>query len=332
MGDNIPIISSRVESAAGQTDGLSSSVNVERQDVGVTLRVTPQITEGDSLRLEIFQEITAINADIEVGAAEDVGVPLSNRRIENTVVVKDGETVVIGGLISDDYLDSVTKVPWLGDIPVLGWAFKSTSRSLTKRNLVVFLTPHIVRTPLDLENETIRKRLEFQNEAGDVLGISDESLEIEAQRYAEAQETGEPYLPADHGNPVLTRVASHTVRYPVERMREIEQQKSEELERLAAERAAAERAPLFYLQAAIFGDADAAAAMLTDLVDSGHDGTLVAQESGDAVLYELQLGPYPSLAQAELAASVVRRSHGLEPTVIVVQPQSESDVNAPGDE
>ena len=79
VGDNIPIISSRVESAQGQTDGLSSSVNVERQDVGVTLRVTPQITEGDSLRLEIFQEITAISADIsaeDIGAAEDVGVPL----------------------------------------------------------------------------------------------------------------------------------------------------------------------------------------------------------------------------------------------------------------
>ena len=66
------------------------------------------------------------------------------------VVVADGETVVIGGLIGEDYQDTVSKVPWLGDIPFLGWAFKSTSRTLTKRNLLVFLTPHIVRTAEDL--------------------------------------------------------------------------------------------------------------------------------------------------------------------------------------
>ena len=94
----------------------------------MTLRVTPQITEGDSLRLEIFQEITEINDGLStsqaggVGNPEDVGVALSNRRVENTVVVRDGETVVIGGLLSDTLNDTVTKVPWLGDIPILGWA------------------------------------------------------------------------------------------------------------------------------------------------------------------------------------------------------------------
>ena len=62
------------------------------------------------------------------------------------MVVADGETVVIGGILTDDYTDNVTKVPFLGDIPVLGWAFKTTSRSLTKKNLLVFLTPHIVRS------------------------------------------------------------------------------------------------------------------------------------------------------------------------------------------
>jgi general secretion pathway protein D len=81
-------------------------VNVERQDIGVTLRVTPQITEGDSLRMEIFQEISSINLGLAesdvLGSAEDVGVPLSKREIENVVAISDGETVVIGGLLSDD--------------------------------------------------------------------------------------------------------------------------------------------------------------------------------------------------------------------------------------
>jgi general secretion pathway protein D len=80
-----------------------------------------------------------------------------NRRIENSVVVQDGETVVIGGLISDDYSDKVTKVPWLGEIPVLGWLFKSTTMSLTKRNLLVFLTPRVIRGADDLEKQSIVK-------------------------------------------------------------------------------------------------------------------------------------------------------------------------------
>jgi general secretion pathway protein D len=115
IGDNIPIITSRVQSAAGveNASNLATSVNVERQDIGVTLRVTPQISEGDNVRLEIFQEITDTNPTVQgsVGDINQVGPALSSRKIENTVVVSDGGTVVIGGLISDDYEDSVSKVP-----------------------------------------------------------------------------------------------------------------------------------------------------------------------------------------------------------------------------
>jgi hypothetical protein len=121
---------------------------------------------------------------------------------------------------------------------------------------------------------------------------------------------------------VLTRVVGHSARYPVERMAEIERMRSDEKARLEAEAAAEARSPMYFLQAAIFGDADAAAALLTDLIDSGHDGTLIAQEAGDGVLYELQLGPYASLQEAELAAGVVRRSHGLSPSVVVLKPEN----------
>jgi len=121
------------------------------------------------MRLDIFQEITALNSALQqgVGDPEQVGPALSNRRIENSVVVKDGETVVIGGLISDDYTDTVTKVPWLGDIPVLGWLFKSTSTQLTKRNLLVFLTPRVIRSADDLEKTSIVKREEFRRHSLD---------------------------------------------------------------------------------------------------------------------------------------------------------------------
>jgi general secretion pathway protein D len=123
-------------------------VNVERQDIGVTLRVTPQITEGDTMRLDIFQEITALNAALQAGVGDpnQVGPALSNRRVENSVVVKDGETVVIGGLISDDYNDTITKVPWLGDIPVLGW-LQEHDDPAHQAQLLVFLTPRVIARP-----------------------------------------------------------------------------------------------------------------------------------------------------------------------------------------
>jgi hypothetical protein len=318
IGDNIPIVSSRVEAATGAPT-VSSSVNVERQDIGVTLRVTPQITEGDALRLEIFQEITNINEALIpiTGSTESVGVPLSNRRIENTVVVADGETIVIGGMLSDDFTDNVTKVPWLGDIPVLGWLFKTTSRSLKKINLLVFLTPHIVRSTGDLEYDTIRKREEFTRSAG----ISDDRLEEvrerEKERQAEAEARGEPYYPEPTRNPVRASILAHGARYPLERMSEIEGEQRAERERAESQAAAGRREPSYYVQAAVTSDEAAAIRTLTELVDAGYDGNLISGEVGGSVLYEVRLGPYPSIDQAQSVGDIIRRSHGLAPSVMV---------------
>ena len=324
IGDNIPIISSRVQSAAGLEAGLSTSVNVERQDVGVTLRVTPQITEGDSLRLEIFQEITSINEGLQddVGAAEDVGVPLSNRRIENTVVVENHATIVIGGLISDDYADVLVKVPFLGDIPFIGWLFKTTDKRLTKTNLLVFLTPHIIRDARDLEAETIRKREEFTEAASDALELSPAQRAEEELRRQEALAAGLPYKPRFR-NPVRTAVLGHEARYPLERMREIEAERRAEREQAAAARAAAAGAPEYFVQAALLRDESAAVDALTELVDAGYDGTLISGEVDGEMLYEVRLGPYPGLDQAQRASQVVRDAHGMSPAVLVVPGQVE---------
>lgn len=324
IGDNIPIISSRVQSAAGVEAGLSTSVNVERQDVGVTLRVTPQITEGSSLRLEIFQEITSINSGLqeEVGNPEDVGVPLSNRRIENTVVVEDSSTIVIGGLISEDYQDVLTKVPFLGDIPILGWLFKTTDKRLQKVNLLVFLTPHIIRDGDDLELETIRKREEFADSAADALDLNPESRAEEERRRQEALALGEPYEPL-FKNPVRTAVLGHENRYPLERMREIEQENRLEREKAAAAEAAAATAPSYYVQAALLRDETKAVNTLTELVDAGYDGALISGEVNGEMLYEVRIGPYPNYEDAQRASAVVRSSHGLRPSVLVVEENAE---------
>jgi len=302
IGDNIPIITSRVDQATGNTAGLASSVNVERQDIGVTLRVTPQISEGETLRLTVFQEITNVNTNAIGGDPNEVGVSLTNRRIENTVVVADGETVVIGGLISDNFEDSVTKVPFLGDIPFFGWLFKSTETNLRKNNLLVFLTPHIVRSREALEYETIRKRAEFQSDT----------------RY------GPQFLEEDHedegGAALYESLRDHQRQYPLERMVEIEQSRAARAEAEAAARAARaeELQDRYLVQAAIFRDDELATETLTLIIDRGFDASLVSTPSGSELVFELQVGPYESLREATRTADVLEGSFDLQPHVIVV--------------
>lgn len=325
VGDNIPIISSRVESAAGQQVGtLATSVNVERQDIGVTLRVTPQIAEGETLRMELFQEITAVNSALQpnVGDVNQVGPALAKRQVENVVVVGDGDTVVIGGLISDDYESTVTKVPWLGDIPFFGWLFKSTHTTLQKRNLLVFLTPHIVRSKDDLEKQTIRKREEFTNHAGTAMQVSETERAEELARMQAAAAAAQPYEPPAGLNPVRSAILEHEARYPLERMKEIETQQAEQ--RAEREALAAKRPPEYFLQAALFTEESRAVALLTTLVDQGYDGTLVTADSGGRLVYEVRVGPFKSIEEAQEKSRVLEHSEQLSPRLLVEAPEEQN--------
>jgi general secretion pathway protein D len=331
IGQNIPIITGRTQSAQGVTNAgnLATSVNVERQDIGVTLRVTPQITEGDSLRMEIYQEISSINVGLTasgaLGAAEDVGVPLSKREIENVVTIRDGETVVIGGLLSDEYQDTVSKVPWLGDIPILGWAFKSSRRELRKINLLVFLTPHIIRSPEDLERETIRKREQFAESSQEGLQWSDRERAAERKRQKAARKAGVDYVPIGD-NPVRNAVLDHQARYPEERIAEIEFASAIARDEAEAARLAALHAPEFAVQAVVGRDVDEAIHSLQELIDEGYDGTLVSNEVGGSVYFDLQIGPFPTIEEAERTSKLVRDVHGLDPFVVVI---TEEEVEEP---
>ena len=154
IGQNVPIITNRLTDT---TNTGSFNVAVERQDVALTLRLTPQITEGDSVRLDLFQEISDI-AETNVELVKEFGPVLTKRMLRNTVVVENGETVVLGGLISTVMTDAVSKVPLLGDIPIIGWLFKSTHKEERKINLMVFITPTIIRNSDDLKAVTERSR------------------------------------------------------------------------------------------------------------------------------------------------------------------------------
>ncbi|MEH8022208.1 type II secretion system secretin GspD [Rheinheimera metallidurans] len=135
VGQEVPVIT-------GSTTGANNTnpfQQVDRKEVGIRLKVTPQINEGDAVQLTIEQEVSSI------GGATAVDITINKREIKTTVMADDGATVVLGGLIDEDVQESESKVPILGDIPILGHLFKSTSVSKKKRNLMVFIKATIVR-------------------------------------------------------------------------------------------------------------------------------------------------------------------------------------------
>jgi len=141
VGKNIPYLV-RQETTEARLDYS----NYEYKDVGVTLKVTPQISRERFVRLKIFQEVTRLIHTVESAT----GRPETHkRRARTTVIVKDANTVVIGGLIGDDTTHIDYRVPCLGNIPLIGWFFKSTSKRIEKTNLFVFLTPHIIQNPAE---------------------------------------------------------------------------------------------------------------------------------------------------------------------------------------
>ena len=160
VGENVPF-------PTGQAQGITGGtlVTIERKDVGVTLEITPQVLEDDLIRLEIKQEITALQPGpqtIGVGTSSvPVGPTTTKRSMETTTIAKDMQTLVIGGLVRDNILITENKIPFFGDIPLLGWLFRSQSRQTNKFNLLVFLTPQIVRDETDMVELNARKAKEL---------------------------------------------------------------------------------------------------------------------------------------------------------------------------
>lgn len=138
VGENITIITG--QSSSGGSSTSNPFTTIERQDIGVKLVVTPSISEGDLVRLEIEQEISGVSKST---SASDIVT--TKRQIKTNVLADNGETIVLGGLIRDDVTESESKVPILGDIPFIGALFRSTSKQVTKQNLLVFLRPTILR-------------------------------------------------------------------------------------------------------------------------------------------------------------------------------------------
>jgi general secretion pathway protein D len=140
VGSNVPYLT-RQDSTASTTTNAVNYNTYEYKDVGVILNITPHINEENFVRLKISQQVTKVTS-----GADNATPTTLKRTAKTTVVVKDSETVVIGGLVGDGTDDGITGVPLLSDIPLLGWLFKTKTVKREKTNLYIFLTPHIVRT------------------------------------------------------------------------------------------------------------------------------------------------------------------------------------------
>jgi len=140
IGQNVPFVTGSYAVSAAATTPTPFQT-VERKDVGLTLRIRPQISEGGAVRLQIYQEVSNIQDSTNAS-----GVITNKRSVESTVLVDDGQIVVIGGLIQDSVKDGLEKIPGLGDIPLIGGLFKYNTRSRSKTNLMVFLRPTLLRS------------------------------------------------------------------------------------------------------------------------------------------------------------------------------------------
>jgi len=150
IGQNVPFVTGSFAAATTAAAGGVGAVNpfqtIERKDVGLTLSIKPQISEGSTIRLEIYQEVSSVNTTARAGASDLV---TDKRSLETKVVVDDGNTIVLGGLIQNTLNVTTQQIPILGDIPILGALFRFKSEERKRTNLMIFLRPVIIRSVED---------------------------------------------------------------------------------------------------------------------------------------------------------------------------------------
>lgn len=185
IGEEIPQVAS-----VQATDGGNPIQNFNRIRVATELNITPQINAGDYLTLAIKQKVNEVGAEVIPDSGQ---VSTITREANTTAIVKDGQTIVIGGIMRNRKREAISKVPFLGDIPILGWLFKSRSSQTDKVNLLLFITPHIIRDTADMDDQFFRKLQEREgflrglgmdeNEGVPISGYSREQLEMLDEEY-----------------------------------------------------------------------------------------------------------------------------------------------------
>jgi general secretion pathway protein D len=178
VGENVPF---RGSISYGTSNQAYPQQSIERKDTGITLKIKPMISEGQYVKMDIYQEISAVKDATSTGAAADITT--TKRSAKTSVTVKDSDTVVIGGLIQDQDQETISKIPFLGDIPVLGWLFKSKSLKRTKTNLMIVLTPFIVRDSIDMGKVSEMQKGKFSEQLK-----SDEPIDFDKELKVKANQ------------------------------------------------------------------------------------------------------------------------------------------------
>jgi len=175
VGENVPFITGQYTNTGTAT--TSPFQTIERKDVGITLRIRPQVGENGTVKMTIYQEQSAVKDTAAVGTS-NAGPSTTKRSIESTVVVDDGAIIVLGGLIEDRYIENKSKVPLLGDIPFVGALFRIESRERRRTNLMVFLRPKVMRDQADSDaisaghyDELRRTQIDRQPEKSRLLPV-----------------------------------------------------------------------------------------------------------------------------------------------------------------
>lgn len=182
--------------------GVNPYTSIERKEVGLTLKITPQINAGGAIRLEIAQEMSRISDTTVEGAADLI---TDKRTIDTTVLVDDGQIIVLGGLIRNDDTDVYERVPFFGDIPVLGAAFRKKSKKRVKINLMVFLRPNIIREPGDL-NTLTRERYEYMRTEQEESLPDTRYMLNDDKKFEKGPSIQIPPLPKEYGTvPIIER-------------------------------------------------------------------------------------------------------------------------------
>lgn len=157
VGQQVPFITGSFTNTGANNGAQNPFQTIERQSVGITLTVTPQINEGDSVVLDIQQEVNSLTGATLISSAAAADLITNERRLQTKVLAQDGRVVVLGGLIKDDVQSTEQRVPLLGDLPLLGRLFRNDAVSVTKTNLLIFIRPTIIREDAQLAGATAIK-------------------------------------------------------------------------------------------------------------------------------------------------------------------------------
>jgi general secretion pathway protein D len=175
IGQNVPFVTGQFTNTNAGNGAVNPFQTIERKDVGLTLKVKPQISENGTVKLTIFQEVSSVQAS----TVNNSNGPTTNKRtIESNVLVEDGSVVVLGGLLQDEFTGNADKVPGVADVPFFGNLFKSEARSRKKTNLMVFLRPVVVRDGAATERLSLDRYEQMRTSMQEAQPLPDAKLPI----------------------------------------------------------------------------------------------------------------------------------------------------------